>query len=512
MTGAGGAGQRPVLSRRSDLAALDLLAQPIWILDLDRDRIWWANRSALGLWHAESLDELLARDLSADSPAVKLRMRELREALPPTAAVEESWTIYPKGRPVRVQARMTPVDLEPGGAGVLVEASRVAADADPDHARLAEATRYTPLIVSTIAPDGRILAQNPAAVHAYGGTGGADDEPGAWQRRFIDRAEGDRVIARCLAEGRIEDNLQVLTGDGIRWHRLDACRGRDPVTGDACVVVTESDISDRIEARRALELMRDELEQEVRRRTRELEQAKQEAEAASMAKSGFLANVSHELRTPLNAIMGFAELLQEPKIIAANPGRLREYSESILLSARLLLNLIDDILDLSRIEAKRVELQIEPVALAEVMAECETIAAPLALNGAITLDISRPSPDLRVMCDQRALTQVILNLASNSLKFTPEGGTVRITTRPADGTVQVVVEDTGVGIAAADLPHVIEPFAQAANPLVRRAKGHGLGLPIAKQLVELMGGRFEIASALGRGTTVTLTLPAPDDR
>lgn len=492
---------------RADLAPLDLVGIPIWVFDLTHNLMWWANKAGLGFWLSDDMGELLERDFSSDSPSIRARLQHLVEATPPGGSVEESWTLYPRDNPVSVVLRMTPVHL-PDGVGVLVEAvnTRPLGD-DRDHVRMSEATRYTPLIVSTVTRDGRILVQNLAAAQAYGTV--ARDGSASWRHRFINADAADGIIAGCFAEGRFEANHRVRTADGERWHRFHACRSRDPVTGAECVVVTESDVSDRIDARRALEQITDELEREVARRTYQLEQARRDAESANIAKSGFLANVSHELRTPLNAIMGFAELLRQPKIVEAQPDRLGDYADSILASGRLLLKLIDDILDLSRIEAKRVSLDLQPVAVATVLEDCRLITAQLADGDGIRLVLESGPPHLAVLCDQRALTQVILNLISNSLKFTLRGGEVRVTaSEHGRDEVLIVVEDTGVGIEPADLPHVIEPFAQAANPLVRRAKGHGLGLPIAKQLIEQMGGRFEIASTPGLGTRVALSLQA----
>ncbi|HRK19213.1 MAG TPA: HAMP domain-containing sensor histidine kinase, partial [Hyphomicrobiaceae bacterium] len=237
--------------------------------------------------------------------------------------------------------------------------------------------------------------------------------------------------------------------------------------------------------------------------------ARLEAEAASVAKSRFLATMSHELRTPLNAILGFSEVMKTELIgPMANP-TYKDYATSIHDSGAHLLNLINEILDLSRIEAGRYELVEEPIRLADVVDDCWRLLRLRAegKNQTVTLDVPPSLPDILV--DQRAIRQVCLNLLSNALKFTPRGGQITVGVRAlADGGQSLVVRDNGPGIPASEMSKVLQPFGQGSLAHETAEGGTGLGLPIVKSLVELHGGQFVLTSALRKGTTAEVLLPA----
>jgi len=258
------------------------------------------------------------------------------------------------------------------------------------------------------------------------------------------------------------------------------------------------------EARRLIEQRR--IAQELDRLFKELQGKSRQLEAASRHKSEFLANMSHELRTPLTAIIGFSEVLTERMFGELNDKQ-AEYLQDISSSGQHLLSLINDVLDLSKIEAGRMELELADFDLPSAIENALILLRERASRRRITLE---PSIDERVGSirgDERKVKQVLLNLLSNALKFTPEGGRIDVSARLQDGAAEVAVTDTGVGIAPEDREAVFEEFRQVGTA-DKKAEGTGLGLALSRKFIELHGGRIWVESEVGKGSTFGFTLPS----
>jgi signal transduction histidine kinase len=234
-----------------------------------------------------------------------------------------------------------------------------------------------------------------------------------------------------------------------------------------------------------------------------------EAEEASRAKSEFLANMSHELRTPLNAVIGFSELMQTQSLGPLGSPRYVEYASDISASGRHLLQLIDEILDLSKVEAGAMHLSEQTCDVAELLDSSVRIAGARARQAGIEMRVEVESGLPPVRGDDLKIRQVLLNLLSNAVKFTPPGGTISIRAgRDGTGGLRIAVTDTGIGIAPADLERVMQPFVQVESASTRSRGGTGLGLPLARRLAELHGGTVTLESHPGAGTTAVLRVPA----
>jgi signal transduction histidine kinase len=247
---------------------------------------------------------------------------------------------------------------------------------------------------------------------------------------------------------------------------------------------------------------------ELKRLASQSAQAQRKAEAANLAKSAFVANMSHELRTPLSAIIGFSEMMQREALGPVGSTRYRAYADDINRSGMHLLELVNDLLDLSKIEAGKMELVEEFVDVDQLIADCAVLLRDAAVRADIELALDKDPRLPPVYADERKLKQILINLLSNAIKFSNAGGSVEVVAAiAASGGLQVSVRDSGVGIRPEDIDRVFEPFGQLRDATESDQPRTGLGLPLSRKLAELHAGTLEIESTVGRGTTVLLSLP-----
>jgi two-component system cell cycle sensor histidine kinase PleC len=335
-------------------------------------------------------------------------------------------------------------------------------------------------------------------------------KPGV-QRDEVERAARGAMRQDARAPGDRKGVREAELADG-RWVQISERR-----TAEGGLVVTATDIT----AVKAQEEARRLNEEELRKAVANLERSQSElsdlarkyemekvrAEGANQAKSEFLANMSHELRTPLNAINGFSEIMLAEMFGPLGDGRYKDYAQDILNSGQHLLALINDILDMSKIEAGKMALSFEQVTVEDLAEEAARLIRTRAEAAGLTLTLELP-PLPEIEADYRAVKQVLLNLLSNAVKFTPRGGRVSISAEQVGGdTVRIAVRDTGIGIAAEDLERLARPFEQIESQQAKTQQGTGLGLALSKALVEMHGGSLGLESAPGQGTVASFRLP-----
>ncbi len=339
-------------------------------------------------------------------------------------------------------------------------------------------------------PDREVLAVNAAACRMLGYP--EAEIVGLRYHVFFDLT--DPRLAAALAErarsGYFFGELTMIRNGGERFPAEVSSSLYTGTRGEllACVVVR--DISER--ARERAELIA----------------AKEDAEAGSRAKSQFLAHMSHELRTPLNAIIGFSEMMTGKVHGPMGSPKYGEYADHVLDSGRHLLAIINDILDLAKVEAGKYELAVSEIGVPALLSGAVQLFTDRAARVGLRIVLETPDDLPTVIADARLLRQVLLNLLSNATKFTPAGGHIEVSADvAADGTLEIRVADSGAGIADEDIEQVLEPFGQAKAIVTRHFEGAGLGLPLAKAFMELHGGGLTISSRVGQGTIVTMSLP-----
>ncbi len=367
--------------------------------------------------------------------------------------------------------------------------------------RLASILEIAPEAIVAADRDSRIELFNRGAEHVFGYS--AAEVIG----RPIEILLPERIRARLLPQdGRRADGTAWAAEFDTQQEMFGLRRDGSEFPAEASVfqLATDDELAFAL-------ILRDVTER--KRQDRDLRHAKETAELANRAKSEFLANMSHELRTPLNAIIGFSQIINS-RMFGADIDRYVDYAHDIHNSGKDLLKIINDILDLSKIEAGQMNLSDQAVDLDRVITGCIKVVAERAQRGRITIERNLPEHLPRLFADELRVKQMVNNLLTNAVKFTEAGGRVVISVRPSytpgghpDG-VDIVVRDTGIGMDPSEIPVALSPFGQVDQGLARRHEGTGLGLPLVRRMIELHQGQLSLSSARGKGTTATLHFPA----
>jgi signal transduction histidine kinase len=398
-------------------------------------------------------------------------------------------------------------------AEILQVISRSVADAQPVFdAIVASCQRlFNGLAVNLLLPEGERLRRVARALRGDTGEGGPIDFP----------LDAQSVSGTCVLQGRVMAiaDADAVAADypltpelarSIGWRSGLFVPLLSEGKGIGCIGILRADAGDFDAKEVALaQTFADQAVIAIQnaRLFSEIQDKSRQLEIANQHKSEFLANMSHELRTPLNAIIGFSEVLLERMFGELNEKQ-DDYLKDIFSSGKHLLSLINDILDLSKIEAGRMELDVETFDVPSALDNALTLVRERAQRHGIALGLEVDPALGELRADERKFKQILLNLLTNAVKFTPDGGKVDVRARLADGVLQVAVADTGIGIAAADQAAVFEEFKQVGRHYTNKQEGTGLGLALTKRFVELHGGTLTLESEPGKGSTFTFTLPS----
>ncbi|MBO6782224.1 MAG: PAS domain-containing sensor histidine kinase [Alphaproteobacteria bacterium] len=500
------------------------LSDPVWVFDLARCRMVWGNRAALEFWHADSLEELCGRDMSDMSDAARNRLTEYAERFSHGESIDATWTLYPGDAMRSVRCRLAGVPLRDGTVAMLVNVVELLDEpgGEAENTHIVEELRE--------ARDG--LARAEARYLAFVQAGSdwlweTDDH-----HRFVYVSPSikrhlDFEMQRYLGKTRIEIAKEFgydldVEGSEQKWraHEEDLAQHRSfrdfeyafvRSDGEDCIVSISGDpvfdSNGRFTGYRGIgrDITR---RVQAERYASEMQRERDVAVTANAMMNQFLATMSHELRTPLNAVIGFSEVMSEEMFGPLGSETYREYADSIHKSARHLLDVVSDLLNVSRLDGGEAALDIECFSADQFVLEIIQMTRPLVQGRAIRLEHDVSEATMEIVADRRGLRQVLLNLVSNAVKFTEEGGLIELLCIGLpDGATKIVVRDTGCGIEPVNLPDVFEPF-RTFDPMVARASGGvGLGLWICRRIVAAHGGTIDLTSTPGIGTTVEVRLP-----
>jgi PAS domain S-box-containing protein len=490
-----------VLSETQDMyrAVVDLSLDAIFIVRGEDGEILFANQAASDLLGLSSPDELIGRTLveyveAKDRASVRDRCRAVMRGETVERGVPAQM-IRSDGTKIDVERSMNPCELsgEPVGIAVARNVS--------DYVRANETLRTLYSAVEQSASG--ILITDTDGIIEYANSR-FQEMSGYATEDLIGQSQGMLKTGRRAAQA-YQDMLDTLrSGESWRGELMSRRKsGEFYWSAEAISPVRDN----RGDVRHFLTVQDDITDRKVAELAQL--QAKEEAELANRAKSEFLANMSHELRTPLNAIIGFSEIINEAIFGPLGNERYEEYIREIHQSGQHLLGIINDVLDISRVEAGRLELNEEPLSLQDIVDVCLRMIGPKARAGHLELVKHMPADLPLVRGDERLVKQVILNLLSNAVKFTEPGGKVRVNAGlTGEGDLALVISDTGIGMTESETRSVMEKFVQADSSLARKYDGSGLGLPLSRAFMQLHEGALELTSAPGEGTNVRITFPA----
>ncbi len=507
-----------------DPAGLELIEDPVWVFDLDIRRVLWANQAGIYFWQAESLLELRSRDMGSLSDVASARLAEYAERFARGEVFESTWTLYPKGLAVTARLRLQNFPTRNGRAAMLVHMI------DSLGHSWAPGTEFdTPDELRQARDE---LARAEARFRAFAQAGSDWLWETDREHRFVYMSTqvqnyvGRRTewfvgkTRREVAEAFDVDTNAEGVAEAWQQHEADlearrsfrdfeyvftsvaGTKGYCSVSGDP--VFDERgrflgyrgvarDITPRIEAENRL---------------RETERERDVALAANAVSNQLIATLSHELRTPLNAILGFSEIMSNELLGAMSNPSYSTYSRDIFDSAQHLLGVVDDLLNLSRVDIGDAALDIERFSVHELFQDVARMMEPLVAARELGIEIELEDTACEVEADKRTMRQVLLNLLSNAAKFSSPGATITIGgTCKESAAFEMFVRDTGCGIDPEQLPYVFEPFRTADPHVAREAGGTGLGLWICRRIVNAHGGEIEIESSRESGTLVKVHLP-----
>lgn len=465
------------------LALLTRVEQAIWIYDLTLHRVVWANRAALGLWKATSLDELRDRNFDPTSPGTAERLANLRLRLARGETPVEQWVLYPLGEPLPVLCRFSGVLVPGGEIGMMVETLPREIDTDETNyeLRAIEAVRQAPLMISLASPEGAWLMHNPAAealIHRLDLPDLPDRD--TFLALFADPDKASNLRAAAIRDGAAMDTMR-LVGRAMRMHEVTVRRLIDPATGQLSLIVSQQDVTRafRLERRLRKALVRERAMTDLQRQ--------------------FLAVTSHDFRTPLSIIDSTARRIGK---LAEGSAAILDRTATIRRAVRRMAQSIDKALTSAMIADGRVDFRPESADLPALLGQVVAGLRALHPNRSIGLD----SDDLpAVTLDPVLAERVFENLIANAIKYSPEDRPVAIKAERDEDALVVTVTDRGIGIPAEDQPQIFSRYFRARN--TRGTRGTGVGLHAVRLIMDLHRGTITLTSRENEGTVVRVSFP-----